>query len=90
MVYLHLLKKNDPFNAPPLVYSQIKHRPDILLIHDTPKHSLDVIGKEEIWNVVKKINPKVCIYGHCHHREPHYKVDGINLFNVDSRIIIFE
>lgn len=67
-----------------------KHRLDVLLIHDTPQHSDKVIGKPEIWDRVKKIKPRVCIYGHCHHQKPYYFVDGIHLFNADSRVLIFE
>ena len=63
---------------------------NVLLIHDTPKHSDQVIGKEEIWKRVKKIRPNVCVYGHCHHSEPYYFIDGIHLFCADSRVLIFE
>jgi Icc-related predicted phosphoesterase len=67
-----------------------KYQLDVLLIHDTPKHGDDIIGRDEIWDVIKKIKPKVCIYGHCHHKSPYYYKNNVHLFNVDSRVLIFD
>lgn len=66
-----------------------KNKIDILLTHETPKHSDDVIGDEDLWNFIRKLKPKMYFYGHCHHKSPYYFKENIHLFNVDSRVLIF-
>lgn len=87
-------------------YIGINKRPDILLTHDTPRffHEMFVknkggqksripvefIGKDEIYDLVLKIRPKIYIYGHCHHKKMHTVHEGIHFLNVDARVVIFD
>ncbi len=67
-----------------------KGKLDVLLLHDTPKHSPNVVGREDIWHTIKTLNVPIVVYGHCHHTKPYYYTNRIHLFNVDARIIIFQ
>lgn len=88
-------KKNHPYKILEKDYigklgKYIGYDLDILLMHDIPKHSDNLIGKEAIWDVVRKIDPGVVVYGHGHHPKPYYYRDGIHLLNVDARVLIFD
>lgn len=86
--------KNHPYKLESSLFLKkllkLKDKVDVLLLHDTPKHSENVIGNKDLWNSVKVVKPNICVYGHCHHKEVYYFVNNIHLFNVDSRIVIFE
>lgn len=64
--------------------------PDILITHDTPQFTEDVIGNTKLANLVldSKHKPKIWIYGHCHHHNFHYQNRDVDLINVDGRVLI--
>ena len=69
-----------------------KNKPDILITHDTPKfiyNNQEFIGNYKIYDEILKIKPKMYLYGHCHHHEIHTVHEGINFFNLDGRVLIW-
>jgi hypothetical protein len=88
--------KPHPYKVPEKTYLQHLKRLrgqklDILVTHDTPRfiyNGQEFIGKDEIYNEVLLIKPKIYIYGHCHHYRVHTEHKGIHFLNVDGRVLI--
>jgi len=73
-------------------FQSSKNRPDILITHDTPRffyNNREFIGKDEIYLDALKINPKMYLFGHCHHHEFHTHHNDIDFFNLDGRVLIW-
>ena len=79
----------------------LRKRPSVLVTHETPAVAVSgegfgydpntgvLIGNTDVFDMVNRYRPKAHIYGHCHHPEPFYLVNGVQYINVDGRIIIF-
>ena len=74
-----------------------KSRPRILVTHDTPSLPLTYetskdrfVGNEKLYKLISQYKPLIHIYGHCHHPEFYYHIEGVHYFNVDARVVIFK
>ena len=79
----------------------LRSRPSVLVTHETPAVAVTgegfgfdqetgyLIGNTDVFKMVNRYRPKIHIYGHCHHPDPFYYVNGVQYINVDGRIIIF-
>jgi len=79
----------------------LRSRPSVLVTHETPAITVAgegfgfdqetgyLIGNTDVFRVVNSYRPRIHIYGHCHHPDPFYYVNGVQYINVDGRIIIF-
>ena len=84
----------DLYNA--LLQNILKKKPEFLFTHDTPalsytkpdKKHVEFIGKNSIFDLIKKYKCKVHVYGHCHHPNVMTYIDQTLFINADARIII--
>ncbi len=67
----------------------LRTRPAILVTHETPALP-GAIGKDKLFDMVKRYTPRIHIFGHCHHREPIQQIGGTTFLNVDARVMIFD
>ena len=71
--------------------------PKIIVTHDTPAiinnddsndNNKKLNGNDNIFNLITKYKPYIHIYGHCHHGQYHYFINGTHYLCADSRIIV--
>jgi hypothetical protein len=88
-------RKPHPYKMPAWQYykyfNKMNKKVDFIVTHETPRFFIgteEYIGKDDLYQSILRLNPKIYIYGHCHHRKYHTIHKGIHFLNVDARVLI--